>query len=67
VRLAAAGERDSKTPDKLNRVLTERSQKPESVQRWHTRPGQLENLVAQLSKKPGIHVVHLSRPQAQSR
>jgi PPE-repeat protein len=53
-------DKDSQTPDKLERVLAELSQKPESVQHWHTDKAHLETLLDQLSKKPGIHAVHLS-------
>ena len=51
---------DSQTPDKLKRVLAELSQNPESVQHWHTDKAHLDSLLDQLSKKPGIHAVHLS-------
>jgi hypothetical protein len=51
---------DEPTPDKLKRVLAELSQKPESVQHWHTDKAHLDSLLDQLSKKPGIHAVHLS-------
>jgi hypothetical protein len=60
-------DKDSQTPDKLERVLAELSQNPESVQHWHTDKAHLESLLDQLSKKPGIHAVHLSagdRPRA---
>ena len=53
-------DKDSQTPDKLKRVLAELSQKPESVQHWHTDKAHLETLLDQLSKKPGIHAVHVS-------
>jgi PPE-repeat protein len=53
-------DKDSETPDKLKHVLAELSQKPESVQHWHTDKAHLETLLDQLSKKPGIHAVHLS-------
>lgn len=53
-------DKDTKTPDKLRRVLAELSQKPESVQHWHTDKANLESLLEQLSKKPGVHAVHLS-------
>jgi PPE-repeat protein len=51
---------DSQTPDKLKRVLAELSQEPESVQHWHTDEAHLQTLLDQLSKKPGVHAVHLS-------
>lgn len=54
-------DKDGKKSDKLERVLAEMSQKPESVQHWHTDQAQLESLLAQLSTKPGIHAVHLSK------
>jgi PPE-repeat protein len=53
-------DKDIQTPDKLKRVLAELSQNPESVQHWHTDKAHLETLLDQLSKKPGIHAVHLS-------
>jgi PPE-repeat protein len=53
-------DKDSQTPEKLKRVLAEMSQKPDSVQHWHTSEAELDGLIAQLSKKPGIHAVHLS-------
>jgi PPE-repeat protein len=52
--------KDSQMPDKLKRVLAELPQKPESVQHWHTDKAHLDSLLDQLSKKPGIHAVHLS-------
>jgi hypothetical protein len=30
------------------------------VQHWHTDKAHLESLLDQLSKKPGVHAVHLS-------
>ncbi|WP_375488076.1 PPE family protein [uncultured Mycobacterium sp.] len=56
-----AKDKDSDTPDKLKQVLAEASQKPESVQHWHTDKEHLESLLDQLSKKPGIHAVHVSK------
>ncbi|GBG39270.1 putative PPE family protein PPE33 [Mycobacterium montefiorense] len=52
--------KESKTADKLKRVLAELSQQPESVQHWHTDDAHLEGVLEQLSKKPGVHAVHLS-------
>jgi PPE-repeat protein len=60
-------DKDIQTSDKLKGVLAGLSQNPESVQHWHTDKAHLENLLDQLSKKPGIHAVHLSagdKPQA---
>ncbi|OBG41135.1 hypothetical protein A5672_12790 [Mycobacterium alsense] len=56
----APPDKNSKAPDKLKRVLAELSQQPESVQHWHTDKAHLEGLLDQLSKKPGVHAVHLS-------
>jgi PPE-repeat protein len=56
----STSDKDSQTPDKLNRVLAELSQNPESVQHWHTDKAHLDALLDQLSKKPGVHAVHLS-------
>jgi PPE-repeat protein len=53
-------DKDSKTSEKLNRVLAELSQKPETVQHWHTDKANLESLLEALSKKPGVHAVHVS-------
>ena len=50
----------SKQQDKLKRVLAELSQKPESVQHWHTDKTNLESLLEDLSTKPGVHAVHVS-------
>jgi PPE-repeat protein len=51
---------DGKTQDKLKRVLAELSEKPESVQHWHTDKANLESLLEQLSTRPGVHAVHVS-------
>lgn len=51
---------DAKTPEKLKAVLAELQEAPESVQHWHTDKAHLESLLDQLSKKPGVHAVHLS-------
>ncbi|BCO35954.1 PPE family protein [Mycobacterium heckeshornense] len=48
------------TPEKLKRVLAELSQKPDSVQHWHTDQAHLQSLLDQLSKSPGVHAVHVS-------
>jgi PPE-repeat protein len=56
-------DKDSQTPDKLKRVLAELSQEPESVQHWHTDEAHLQTLLDQLSKKPGVHAVHVSAGQ----
>ncbi len=53
-------DKDSKTSEKLKRVLAELSQNPESVQHWHTDKANLDGLLEQLSAKPGVHAVHVS-------
>lgn len=35
-------------------------EKPESVQHWHTDEDGLDDLLAELKKKPGIHAVHMA-------
>ncbi|OBH53132.1 hypothetical protein A5685_14360 [Mycobacterium colombiense] len=55
-----SSDNDGKTPDKLKTVLAELQQAPEAVQHWHTDKAHLESLLDQLSKKPGVHAVHLS-------
>ncbi|OSC26440.1 hypothetical protein B8W69_16770 [Mycobacterium vulneris] len=57
---SAGNERESKTSEKLTRVLAEISAEPESVQHWHTDKAHLDGLLAQLSTKPGVHAVHVS-------
>ncbi len=57
---AVAGDRDGKTEEKLKRVLADLSEKPESVQHWHTDKAHLEGLLEELSQKPGVHAVHVS-------
>ncbi|BBZ15313.1 PPE family protein [Mycobacterium branderi] len=51
---------ESQTPDKFKRALAEAAQKPESVQHWHTDKEHLDDLLDQLSKKPGLHAVHVA-------
>lgn len=55
-----SSDNDGKTPDKLKAVLAELQEAPEAVQHWHTDKAHLESLLDQLSKKPGVHAVHLS-------
>lgn len=55
-----SSDNDGKTPDKLKAVLAELQETPEAVQHWHTDKAHLESLLDQLSKKPGVHAVHLS-------
>ncbi|MEB4209430.1 PPE family protein [Mycobacterium sp. 94-17] len=57
---SAGKDKESKTSEKLTRVLAEISAEPESVQHWHTDKAHLDGLLAQLSTKPGVHAVHVS-------
>lgn len=58
-RSETARDKSGSKPSKFERVLAELSQKPESVQHWHTDKAQLESLLDQLSRKPGTHAVHI--------
>jgi PPE-repeat protein len=58
-RRATAGSQ-SDAPVKLDRVIAQLRQQTEAVQHWHVDEAGLDNLLAELSKKPGIHAVHLS-------
>lgn len=50
-----------KSPEKLQRLVAQISEQPESVQHHTVDQEGLDTLLAQLSKKPGIHAVHLSK------
>ncbi len=58
--LSSGKDEGKDTPEKIKKVLAQLSQKPESVQRWHTDKAHLDGLLEQLSSKPGIHAVHVS-------
>jgi PPE-repeat protein len=49
----------AKTPAKLDRVLAKLRHQPDSVQHWSTDQAGLDTLLDELSRKPGIHAVHL--------
>jgi PPE-repeat protein len=51
----------SHSPEKLQRLVAQISEKPESVQHHTVDQDGLDSLLEQLSKKPGIHAVHLSK------
>ncbi|MDD4867212.1 MAG: PPE family protein [Mycobacterium sp.] len=51
--------KDGDSPAQLQRIVAEMAKKPDSVQHWHTDPGHLDGLLAELRKKPGIHAVHV--------
>ena len=58
-----AGER-SKGPVKLDKVIAQLREAPEAVQHWTVDEAGLDELVAKLSTKPGIHAVHLTDEKA---
>jgi PPE-repeat protein len=53
------GER-SKAPVKLDKVIAQLQEQPDQVQHWTVNEAGLDDLVARLSSKPGIHAVHVS-------
>jgi hypothetical protein len=62
-KVVPAGER-SKGPVKLDKVIAQLQQAPDSVQHWSVDEAGLDELVAKLSTKPGIHAVHLTDEKA---
>jgi PPE-repeat protein len=53
--------KDAHSPEKLQRLVAQISEKPESVQHHTVDQEGLDTLLEQLAKKPGIHAVHLSK------
>ncbi|MDA3662417.1 PPE family protein [Mycobacterium xenopi] len=53
--------KDSHSPEQLQRLVAQLSQKPESVQHHTVDHEGLDSLLEQLSKKPGVHAVHLTK------
>jgi PPE-repeat protein len=53
--------KDKNSPEHLKRVVAQISEKPESVQHHNVDQEGLDALLEQLSKKPGIHAVHLKK------
>jgi PPE-repeat protein len=53
--------KDKDSPEKLKRLVAQISEKPESVQHHNVDQEGLDALLEQLSKKPGIHAVHLRK------
>ncbi|QUR67571.1 PPE family protein [Mycobacterium spongiae] len=53
--------KDGHSPEQLKRLVAQISEKPESVQHHSVDQEGLDSLLEQLSKKPGIHAVHLSK------
>ncbi len=54
--------KDAHSPEKLQRLVAQISEKPESVQHHTVDQDGLDSLLEQLAKKPGIHAVHLAKP-----
>ncbi|RFZ21372.1 putative PPE family protein PPE29 [Mycobacterium marinum] len=52
--------KDRHSPEKLKRLIAQISEKPDSVQHHSVDQAGLDSLLEQLSKKPGVHAVHLS-------
>ena len=50
----------STAPVKLDRVTAQLQQQPDAVQHWQVDQAGLDDLLVKLSRKPGIHAVHLS-------
>jgi hypothetical protein len=53
--------KDQNSPEHLKRLVAQISEKPESVQHHNVDQEGLDALLEQLSKKPGIHAVHLRK------
>jgi PPE-repeat protein len=53
--------KDANSPEHLKRLVAQISEKPESVQHHNVDQDGLDALLEQLSKKPGIHAVHLRK------
>jgi PPE-repeat protein len=53
--------KDKNSPEHLKRLVAQISEKPESVQHHNVDQEGLDALLEQLSKKPGIHAVHLKK------
>jgi PPE-repeat protein len=54
----------TKGPVKLDKVIAQLQEQPDAVQHWTVDEAGLDDLVARLSTKPGIHAVHLSGDEA---
>jgi PPE-repeat protein len=53
--------KDKHSPQQLQRLVAQISEKPDSVQHHTVDQDGLDSLLEQLSKKPGIHAVHLTK------
>ena len=54
----------TKGPIPLDKVIAQLQEQPEQVQHWNVGEAGLDDLVAKLSTKPGIHAVHLTDGKA---
>jgi len=54
----------SKGPVPLDKVIAKLQESPDEVQHWNVDEAGLDDLVAKLSTKPGIHAVHLTHGKA---
>ncbi len=54
----------TKGPIPLDRVIAKLQESPDDVQHWNVDEAGLDELVAKLSTKPGIHAVHLTDGKA---
>ena len=52
--------RTGKTPVKLDKVIAQLQQQPGSVRHWNVDEAGFDDLITELSKKPGVHTVHLA-------
>lgn len=53
--------KDRQSPEQLKRLVAQISEKPDSVQHHNVDQENLDALLEQLAKKPGIHAVHLKK------
>jgi len=53
--------KDKQSPEQLKRLVAQISEKPESVQHHTVDQENLDSLLEQLAKKPGVHAVHLKK------
>lgn len=62
IRGRAAAGKASSAPVKLDAVIAQLQQQPDAVRHWTVDQSGLDDLLAELSTKPGIHAVHLTAP-----
>ena len=56
----------NQSPEQLKRLIAQISEKPESVQHHTVDQDDLDSLLEQLAKKPGVHAVHLKGGKAKA-